>query len=515
MGLTLVRNYITESFISAVLIGVINRRIDYKSYNLDSDNIIQKIALKISGLPIDYDLTPHVDKLQQFLVDNDYTNYSTIKGWINTWVENSYYALSIDQYKLVPITQYMNNEQISKFDRYDEIHVDTGSIYFHFSSYDYLLYSYSIPYLGEVDTYPTEVLVLAESYSADFDELPWIDSIKPIDGHYAKISKKFPGQVSFYENEERMKNGRRLCMKPGRYLTKFYPDMDKQLIKSWAAKTANFFELKYADTAETISWVYKNGPDSCMSKPDSQYDGEINPVICYESPDLKLAYIGNDARVSARALVWPEKKRVGRIYGDWDRMIPLLEAAGYDIKDEDDPSEDYYTFEGARLKYIPYDSKGIIFPYIDGTESAYYDGEWMVLGSPKDEELEIYDCQTDCGVIYKKSKVWLVDTQRWVTESWANNNAIYSEYLDGWYEGDTVEIVTMVYARWGEIRKDFDWVPYSYRNDSTWYCGADGNYYINDIEYTEIGDIKVPSQLKAMYMEKYNLKETNEERDVA
>lgn len=112
---------------------------------------------------------------------------------------------------------------------------------------------------------------------------------------------------------------------------------------------------------------------SCMSYPTRQYStGGVHPVEVYaKGGDLALAYITEngeqDGPIAARALVWPEKKAVGRIYAyNTGQFCNVLRANGYTTNG----SSYGEALIGARLAKIEAGSDSTyIMPYIDGDQS--------------------------------------------------------------------------------------------------------------------------------------------------
>lgn len=356
----------------------------------------------------------------------------------------------------------------------------------------------------KADDFPNEVLIHAEYHSKLYDPLPWKDEFKPIDGHYAKMSVKFPGTVSFYENEQRRAIGRRLCMKPGRYLTKYYPHLDLQVIRAWAAKADNQAKLNFAATPEDIESVYLVGPTSCMAHPTTEYNGQEHPTAAYGNSDLQIAYIGDkDKKVSARAVVWPEKKLVGRIYGDWDRMIPLLKAEGYDIQNEKHPNDYYHRMDGARLRVIEDENnKGrLICPYIDGMSQAHVRDGWLVLGAykytRKDEpHYPHYEVQTDSGSCWQTDSHEVADLGERRTSSWVSYNCGYDGIHDEWVY-DRVTVVTQLATR---TRDQVVHPMGPHRSRSYYHCAWNDTYYYTAyIPYTVIDGDKIPTALLNEY----------------
>lgn len=194
---------------------------------------------------------------------------------------------------------------------------------------------------------------------------PWSIKLPPVPDHFAHLSEKEPGMVSFTPDDEKGKAGRHTRMKPGRYLTKFYPDLAPELVEKWQARVANIGQIQWAITADEIEEAYlsfaSTGVKSCMTKPLSAYPtGHCHPVRAYGDSDLALAYLhGTTGKVSARCLVWREKKWYGRIYGDSKKMEVALGREGYTPN----------RFHGARIKMIRSEIPGyehcLVVPYVD------------------------------------------------------------------------------------------------------------------------------------------------------
>ncbi len=108
-----------------------------------------------------------------------------------------------------------------------------------------------------------------------------------------------------------------------------------------------------------------------MTHSTDDYASRVHPTHAYESPDLAIAYIEREERITARCLVWPDKKKRSTVYGDHERIIPLLHAAGY--------KDDNQSFDGARLKKIPCRGTYVV-PYVDGHGYGYVDNDYIIIG---------------------------------------------------------------------------------------------------------------------------------------
>lgn len=215
----------------------------------------------------------------------------------------------------------------------------------------------------------------------EYMPVPWADDLDPIPGHYVHCSLNQKGMVAFTENEAKGKADRQTEIRPGRYLARFYPDLQKtdpDKVREWASTVDGAGELLFAKTADEIEEVYTNtteGAGSCMSKPADCYDSSVHPARIYAGPDLQVAYFKDSSgKVAARALVWPEKKAVGRIYGDLQRLKTALLAAGYAV----DGWGNGHELVGARIQKVE-EGGTLVCPYIDHCGYVEDDGKYLRL----------------------------------------------------------------------------------------------------------------------------------------
>jgi hypothetical protein len=75
--------------------------------------------------------------------------------------------------------------------------------------------------------------------------------------------------------------------------------------------------------------------------------------------------------------VWPEKKKIGRVYGDFHRIKYLLEDLGYDCSDASG-----CALNGAKIRHIKDENRDcLVMPYIDGTQRFdIIDKDWCKIG---------------------------------------------------------------------------------------------------------------------------------------
>lgn len=212
------------------------------------------------------------------------------------------------------------------------------------------------------------------------------------DQTFVHISEEDPAYVSFFASPKALKAGRKTTTKPGRYLLQFHGDeLSSSHIERWAnihrEQWVQDGTFAWAKTPEQIANVYQMEASfqSCMqygyhptdgwSKAGFDEDLLVHPTYIYGAGDLELAYVHRGDRLVARALVWREKGRVGRVYGDAPLLRGFLKREGINTVSS---NANYDSLEGARVLKIPFEPKDrsdytgyedqelIISPYIDG-----------------------------------------------------------------------------------------------------------------------------------------------------
>ena len=229
---------------------------------------------------------------------------------------------------------------------------------------------------------------LAFDYAHDVDA-PQNTIRATMRGHFAHMSVKAPGMIAYTPDDAFGVDDRQLRVKPGKYLEQFASKLfDTSEIAAYVATVKAFTgKVQFAKTPEEIARVYcaPNGPGSCMT----DFDRDNTPVRVYGNSDLAIAYIGvlaedcDHDRISARCIVWPEKKVYGRAYGDENVIRELLKAEGYASG----------SMRGARVRAIQQYGDTYVMPYVDGIDRADLtsDRKWFVLGRGA------YDCQNTGG----------------------------------------------------------------------------------------------------------------------
>jgi len=214
---------------------------------------------------------------------------------------------------------------------------------------------------------------------------PWFyDADTELKAHFLHRSSDKPELVAFTESAEKGEQDRQTRMRAGAYLEKYFSDkLTAYDIAKWAQIHAmqgaklSPEDVKIARSADEIKHVYLNGPESCMSNESERYQSHPHhPTAVYGDSDLGVAYVERKAEyhsadISARAIVWPERKIFGRIYPTAERysgiarqlavqevmaLTQALEAMGYQRG----------SFNGAQIKAIHIEDSEYVMPYLDG-----------------------------------------------------------------------------------------------------------------------------------------------------
>jgi hypothetical protein len=308
------------------------------------------------------------------------------------------------------------------------------------------------------DRLPWEIRERIRMDYGQYLQVPWANQLPPIPGHTVHISTDDMSQVAFTPDAPYGERNRKTRLRPGRYLQRFYPSLDATTIQGFATKLEDKFEVKFAVTADEIEEAYTKGPSSCMSERADHYKSHCHPVRVYGDSDIQLAYlVKDDGKPMARCLVWPEKKVIGRVYGDSHRMKHHLEKLGYDVS-----SADGHALIDAKIRVIRDEEFNcLVMPYIDG-EQRYtkIDNTWAKIGGPsfagytnglnrdidEDEDTETYRCD-HCHDYFEE--VFAVHTAEYDTEDYCrgcrDEFATRSERSRYWVHDD--HLVTVLNGR--------------------------------------------------------------------
>jgi hypothetical protein len=216
---------------------------------------------------------------------------------------------------------------------------------------------------------------IRQKHDADYDgrRVVWYTAHwytgQSVDGEhetYCHVHRPDRTMVRYIASIKDGRRGKWTIARPGTYLAAFYPNLPSTTVQRWVLehdKEHAVPPLKLARTGDEIVEVYRDGPNSCMS-----YNSVADCTRVYAGPDLAVAYTTNQHDdISARAVVWPERKLYYNYYGD-QRIVASLEAEGYKQG----------SLQGARIQRIP-DGNGFVGPYIDGIYACSDRGDFLVL----------------------------------------------------------------------------------------------------------------------------------------
>ena len=183
--------------------------------------------------------------------------------------------------------------------------------------------------------------------SGKYKPVPWADQPewqnwikgRPQCDHFVHISAHDPECIAYTKNTEAGEMDIQTRTTPAKYFTKFikedseYKKFADQWIAIWV-KIQTAIELKFAHTREEMRKVYEDGPSSCMCGGVNRFfrtKVAPHPVETYAGGDLAVAYLTRKSgKISARVLVWPDKKIYNRVYGDDASILDkLLRAENY------------------------------------------------------------------------------------------------------------------------------------------------------------------------------------------
>lgn len=294
--------------------------------------------------------------------------------------------------------------------------------------------------------------------------------------HYAHAAKKDPSSIAFTESDDKGMRDVQTVMKAGRYLKRFFGDVltDKQIAfyAEWQragnrppSDFTKTLKLEFATTPEAIVAAYAEGPGSCMRGYEA--------VQVYGAGDLAIACLvrpgpprDGERRVLARALVWPAKKVVGRIYpneGDYsdfsgpeesedvrNELLNRLLADGY----RSTYSEGWDLFDGAKLLAISAGGGEYVMPYIDGTCIDFH-GSHFTMSENGDISAE-----STCGTI-----------------EFEDGGCVCGSCGDSFDEEDMTSVYTEVTSE-GYPRSALNFCSTCVEDD-TFYCSATEHYLTN------------------------------------
>lgn len=324
----------------------------------------------------------------------------------------------------------------------------------------------------------------------DYRMLPWAGSNWWIDAypiwkdHYPHASLERPGYIAYTKNEEDGAKDKQSMLRPGAYLNKYftrhmeiYGLNQKQIVDQFMTMYGPI-DVKFATTEVDIVKTFDRGPQTCIAY-GKRWPKDIHPATIYAAGDLAIAYIGDlDGKVSARAVVWPERKIHSRIYGDVARLTQGLTRLGYQ----------WSPPIGARLKRVQLEATEykngripegcFVAPYID-KKNQQGGGHLSVMD--KDDHLVI--CVDNepgshhCGLAEGATGLYvprLDEHPRFVCDNCEKEVLeVYPVFTEG-HDDD------------GDEPESLQWCHNCRR--STWRCHYSGNQYIADVDRVVVNE---------------------------
>lgn len=260
--------------------------------------------------------------------------------------------------------------------------------------------------------------------------------------HFPHGATGNPALIAYTVDDEKGERDIQTPIKPGRYLRQFFSHVlsEKQIAyyadmhtkyKPQATIWADL-PVKFATTEQDIVDVYARGPVSCMSGNGFATADNIGPARVYAAGDLAIAYMEASEPLSerrapshtivARALCWPEKKVVGRVYPtpdgweqdgfeSWHAATSCQSTLLRKLQDEGYTSvlDGGATFAGAKLLRVPKFKHAhrsltdcFVMPYLD---SRYRIGphpeepeKFFVMAACNDSR-DTFGAQSTCGFV--------------------------------------------------------------------------------------------------------------------
>ena len=148
----------------------------------------------------------------------------------------------------------------------------------------------------------------------------------------AHISTTEPDLLAYFPTQKHWDSKVPQKIKAGRYLKKYFPDMPDDEVREKAnLLTGGKRTLKVLTHWYDMFVAYRTLDSdgvvsSCMTKDCWR---PVHPLMVYHESDVVLAVMYEGDAPKARALVNKNTNEFNIIYGQWERMLPMLEAAGY------------------------------------------------------------------------------------------------------------------------------------------------------------------------------------------
>jgi len=220
--------------------------------------------------------------------------------------------------------------------------------------------------------------------------------------HLAHVSQVEPLQIAYNASVDKLRRDIQIRIKPGRYLSKFYPELSDERIRTLVHKFEadnQKNELTIIDNSSAKAWVeaYSFEVQASDSSSTSCMMGrDCVSIYAYSGNDLCLLVIWKEDAVIARAVANSETKEYVRAYTNYDKLaantfIQILHDAGWSPNDA--------CLEGSRLVRIESSQTNKFkCPYIDGEYQSVRDnGTHLQICEGDSDDPDIYEATNQDG----------------------------------------------------------------------------------------------------------------------
>lgn len=217
--------------------------------------------------------------------------------------------------------------------------------------------------LGWVETLASSIERYVDDKISKKQYFPVPHNFSTFYGTGAHLSTIDDTLLAYYPTNRHIKERRAQRIKPGKYLRKYFPHMTDDEVRIMANRVTAGCSLKIWTHAEDMIRQYLTMSDegivsSCMSKKvgNSSTTWKMHPLWAYHESDVVLITLETvDGLPIARCLANKHTKEYPIIYGQWERMEPILRKAGYT----------HGSLAGAKINKIMTSRKTAVMPYID------------------------------------------------------------------------------------------------------------------------------------------------------
>ena len=321
-------------------------------------------------------------------------------------------------------------------------------------------------------------------------------------------SKIADGKISVFQTQKDRDNDRQVAMRPARAFSLMFPEIEhKQIItltdsflqefaerqlKLHVSQEADDFSIAYSRKQSPTENIHttcnrKSSAHSCM-----RYDFDnlpAHPATAYASGDFEIVYTTDqDGYIASRCVVYlnegGDQKQAGPIYGVSEQALDVisnhLTAQNTNLSG---------LWEGAKLKRIPYGSRGFIAPYLDPDPRALTDdGDHLVVchrgeidasnysGVLNDYE---YHCH-ECGEGVHEDEYWYSEsTEEHYCESCYHDTHSYCESYGEHFHNDEMREAYYMNSFGHRTTVLVSQAALDYNEDYV-YCESDGEWWSNE-----------------------------------